>query len=82
LYNFTPAGFALYTLKDAAGKNVILDDAVIEVELLDSMTGERLGVLVDQQKKTSEKGKASWSKLEQALTFYAQRFRQRMDAEH
>jgi len=82
LLNFTPVGFALYTVKDAAGANVILDDAVIEVELLDSSTGERLGILVDRQKSTAKKGKASWQELEKALTFYAQRFRQRMDADH
>ena len=79
--NFTPAGFALYTLKDIAGANVILDDAVIEAELVDSTTGERLGALVDQQKATAGK-KASWASLEAALTFYAQRFRARLDAEH
>ena len=81
ILNYTPAGFALYTLKDAAGANVILDDATVEIELVDSTTGERLAALVDQQKATSAKGKASWSKLEKALTFYAQRFRQRWDAE-
>lgn len=81
ILNFTPAGFALYTLKDIAGANVILDDAVIEVELVDSTTGERLGALVDQQKATAGK-KASWGNLETALVFYAQRFRARLDAEH
>jgi hypothetical protein len=79
--NFTPAGFALYTLKDIAGANVILDDAVIEAELVDSSTGERLGAIVDQQKATAGK-KTSWGSLEAALTFYAQRFRARLDAEH
>lgn len=78
ILNFTPAGFALYTLKDIAGANVILDDATVEVELIDSVSGERLGALVDQQKATA--GKASWDNLEAALTFYAQRFRTRLDA--
>ena len=82
ILNFTPVGFALYTVKDVAGANIILDDAVVEIELIDSTTGERLGTLVDQQRATASKGKASWSKLEKALTFYAQRFRQRWDAEH
>lgn len=54
---------------------------MIEIELVDSTTGERLGALVDQQTATAAKGKASWNKLEKALTFYAQRFRQRWDAE-
>ncbi len=81
ILNFTPAGFALYTLKDIAGGNVLLDDAVIEAELVDSTTGERLGALVDRQKATAGK-KASWASLDAALTFYAQRFRARIDAEH
>jgi len=81
LLNFTPIGFALYTVQDIAGANVNLDDAVIEVELLDSTTGERLGILVDQQKKTASGGKASWQVLEESLRFYAKRFRNRLDAE-
>ncbi len=82
LLNYTPIGFGLYTLKDVAGANIKLEDAVIEVELLDSVSGELLGSLVDSQKATAKKGKASWAKLEEALTFHAQRFRARMDAEH
>jgi len=81
LLNFTPVGFALYTVNDIAGANVNLDDAVIEAELLDSITGERLGILVDQQKKTASEGKASWQALEESLSFYAKRFRKRLDAE-
>jgi len=82
LLNYTPIGFGLYTLKDIAGANIKLENAVIEAELLDSVSGERLGALVDSQKATAKKGKASWANLEKALTFYAQRFRARMDAEH
>ena len=81
LLNFTPVGFALYTVQDVAGANVNLDDAVIEAELVDSTTGERLGILVDQQKETASGGKASWQALEESLRFYAKRFRNRLDAE-
>ena len=80
LLNFTPMGFALYTVQDIAGANVNLADATIEVELLDSTTGERLGILVDQQKETAS-GKPSWQVLEESLRFYAKRFRNRLDAE-
>ena len=66
--NFTPAGFALYTLKDIAGANVILNDAIIEAELVDSSTGERLGAIVDQQQATAGK-KTSWASLDAALTY-------------
>ncbi len=82
LLNYTPGGFALYALKDAAGANIILDDAVIEGSMYDSVTGERLGLLIDKQKATAKKGKASWATLEKSLSFYAQRFRKRLDAEH
>ncbi len=82
ILNYTPGGFAMYTMKGAAGKNIILQDAVIEAELLDSTTGELLGTLVDRQKSTAKKGKPSWKEVKKALSFYAQRFRQRMDAEH
>jgi len=82
ILNYTPGGFAMYTLKDAAGANVIMSDAFLEAELIDSATGEQIGILVDQQKETAKKGKASWKNLEKALTYYAQRFRQRMDSTH
>jgi hypothetical protein len=81
LLNYTPIGFGLYTLKDIAGANIILDDATIEGQLYDS-TGEQIGILVDSQKATVKKGEPSWKKLEEALTFYAKRFRQRLDSEH
>lgn len=80
ILNFTPVGFALYTVKDIAGANVILDDAVIEVELVDSSSGERLGAVVDQQKASASR--PSWEGLEASLAAYAQRFRARIDAEH
>jgi hypothetical protein len=80
LLNFTPAGFALYTLKDIAGANVNLADAVIEVEMLDSTTGEQLGMLVDRLSASGEQ--ITWQKLEEALVFYARRFRSHLDAEH
>ena len=81
LLNFTPVGFALYTVQDIAGANVNLNDAVIEAELLDSTTGERLGILVDRQKDSVTQGNISWQALEESLRFYAKRFRTRLDAE-
>jgi hypothetical protein len=81
LLNYTPVGFAVYTVKDAAGANVTLSDAAIEAELIDSSSGKRLGILVDQQPATA-KGAPSWESLDATLTFYAQRFRARLDADH
>ena len=89
LVSFTPIGLAVTGAKALAGKNISLVDATIEVEMLDSTTGERLGVLIDRQsdtakkkKKKKKKKKTSWDDIEETLKFYAERFRGRMDAEH
>ncbi len=83
ILSFTPAGFALTTLKDIAGKRVIMDSAVIEAELTDSQSGEVLGLLVDDLSKTTGKKESqdSWEKLQKAFEFYAKRFRSRLDAD-
>ncbi len=83
LLGYMPIGAAITALKDIAGKRITLSDATIEAELLDGESGERLGILVDSLSETvSKKDKPSWESLEQALTFYAKRFRSRLDAEH
>lgn len=83
LLGYMPIGAAITAMKDIAGKRIRLSDATIEAELLDGESGERLGTLVDSLSETvSKKDKPSWESLEQALTFYAKRFRSRLDAEH
>jgi len=83
LLGYMPIGAAITAMKDIAGKRITLSDATIEAELLDGESGERLGTLVDSLSETvSKKDKPSWASLEQALTFYAKRFRSRLDAEH
>ncbi len=94
LLGYTPVGLVVSTAAKAIGDNMSLQDAVIEAELLDSQTNERLGALIDQQSKSGkkkpslgklsavQKGKTSWAKIEKTLKFYAQRFRGRMDTEH
>ncbi len=79
ILNFTPGGFALYTLQDASGATIILSDATIESELVDSQSGAQLGVLIDQQSKTSGSKKTSWNSLKETLVFYAEGFRARLD---
>jgi hypothetical protein len=75
LLGYTPIGFVVSTAVKAVGDNMSLQDAVLEAELLDSQTKERLGALIDQ------KGATSWDRIEETLNFYAQRFRSRLDAE-
>jgi hypothetical protein len=91
LLGYTPIGFAVSTTMKALGDNTSLQEAVIEAELLDSQTNERLGVLIDQQSKTAKekssfgavkKGKTSWDEIQETLKFYAKRFRGRMDKDH
>lgn len=95
LLGYTPAGLVLSTAVKAIGDNVSLQDATIEVELLDSQSNERLGALIDRQRKERgaagkalsalsavQKEGASWEEIENTLKFYAQRFRSRLDAEH
>ena len=83
LLGYMPIGAALTAIQGMAGKRIILADATIEAELLDGVSGERLGTLVDSlAESVSKKDKPSWASLEQALTFYAKRFRSRLDAEH
>lgn len=83
LLSFTPAGFALTTLKDIAGLRIILDTAVIEAELTDSKSGEVVALLVDDLAKSTgeDEEKDSWDKVQKAFAFYANRFRQRLDSE-
>ena len=91
LMGYTPAGLVISTAVKAIGDNMSLQEAVIEAELLDSQSNERLGALMDQQSKTAKKklgvgatkkGKTSWEEIEETLKFYAQRFRTRMDKDH
>ena len=91
LLGYTPAGLVVSTAVKAVGDNVSLQEAVIEGELLDSQSNERLGVLIEKQlNKGSALGKlsvvqksgVSWEEIENALKFYAKRLRARLGAEH
>ena len=80
LLGYTPMGFAATTLANLAGLRVQLNDAVLEAEMTDSVSGEVLGLLVDEQADRSAGGEVSWEAIGQRLSFYAKRFRSRLDA--
>ena len=81
--SFTPIGLVATAAQDEVASRTTLSDAVIEAELLDAKTGERLGVLVDQSLATEFKGETqSWDEIKSMLTFYAQRFKARLDKAH
>lgn len=80
LLGYTPIGLVARAAKEAvAGPSVSLRDAVLEIEMLDSVSGERLGVLVDRAPKGSAED-VSWEAIGKTFTFYAERFKSRMKA--
>ena len=79
IFKITPIGAAASL--GAAG-NVYLADANIEAELLDGTAGNRLGALVHQMSGGGGAGEPSWDAVVERLSFYAKRFRKRMDAAH
>ena len=87
LLGYTPIGIVVGGVKRLAGvsKSIILQDATIEAELLDSQSNERVGVLIDKLSATEEikkKKKREWEDIVAILDFYAKRFRSRMDEEY
>ncbi len=78
LLGYTPIGFVITAAANAAGARIILKDAVLEVEVLDSVSGKRLGVLTDKAPSSADGENPSWDSISQTLTYYAKRFKQRM----
>jgi len=86
LLGYIPVALVVSALNTNALKRVSLIDAGIEAEILDSMTGERLAVLVDTGIRTPEAESAgkklSWQDIEMSLQFYAKRLKVQLDASH
>lgn len=78
LLGYTPVGLVVTTAANAAGARISLKDAVLEIETLDSVSGERLGVLVDKVPTTADEEDLSWDSITRTLGFYAERFKARM----
>ncbi len=87
--NYTPIGAISKGVQKAAGKNVALTTAHLEIEMLDSQSGQRLKAGVDVQageklrekiKKGEKRPETTWADVEKTFEFYAKRFRQRLDA--
>lgn len=78
LLGYMPIGFVASTVKEAVtGPGVSLENAVLEVELLDSVSGERVGILIDQAPQQAGEGE-DWEAIAATLRFYAERFKARM----
>ena len=78
LLSYTPIGLVATAVADAAGSRISLNDAVLEVEMLDAATGGRLGVLVDKAPKAAGSEALSWDSINRTFAFYAERFKARM----
>jgi hypothetical protein len=80
LLSFTPIGLVVHAAESAAGANISLKDAELEIEMLDSVSGERLGVLIDKAPVTTGNEKLSWDSIKKTFAYYAERFKLRMQA--
>lgn len=78
LLSYTPIGLVATAVADAAGARISLKDAAVEIEMLDSTTGERLGVLVDRAPTAAGSESLSWDSINDVFKFYAERFKARM----
>jgi hypothetical protein len=80
-YNYNPIGGIAYGIKRIGYHDVILSDAVMEMEILDSETGKTLGALVDTGVGINKKDQAkrTWEDVEKTLEFYANRFHKRIE---
>lgn len=82
-----PGGAALFALEQASGKSILVQNAVMEAELLDSNNDERLAVVIDHEPEETRKNKGdedkqTWKDIEDTLKFYADQLRERLDKAH
>jgi hypothetical protein len=78
LLGYTPIGLVVTAVADAGGGRISLNEAALEVEMIDSLTGERLGVLVDRAPTAAGNETLSWDSINATFKFYAERFKARM----
>lgn len=78
LLGYTPVGLVVVAVADAAGARISLKEARLEVEALDSVSGERVAVIIDNAPKSTESEQLSWSSIEKTFAFYAERFKSRL----
>lgn len=77
------AGNAAY--RGVAGKQLDIYSASLELEILDSESGERLAAVVDtheSSKTTTEKGEDTWAPLQEVLDYWVQIIHARLDESH
>ena len=65
--------------KVASDENVGTGEAAAEMEVLDSLTGERLAAAVDRRQGGKKAFSGKWDDAKEALDYWAKMFRQRLD---
>ena len=82
LLGYMPIGAAVGAMTGKY-RRINLQDATIEVEILDAQSLDRLSVLIDRLSVSNASGdNISWEDIIEALHTYAKRFRSDLDAEH
>ncbi|MDX2494980.1 MAG: DUF3313 domain-containing protein [Desulfuromusa sp.] len=75
-----PIGWALAgTTKAISDDNLGTGEAATEIEVLDSVTGERLAAAVDRRQGGKSAFRGKWEDTKAAFDFWAKRFRERLD---
>jgi len=78
-----PVGLALSAVrKGVTGKHTGVGQASIEVEILDSLTNERIGAAIDTKPGGKMEGFSKWRAVEGAFEFWAKRLRIWLDEMH
>ena len=82
LLSYTPVGFVVHTAKSAIQKDfhkkISLISLTIEIEIIDSVTGEVMGMAVDTRA-GNKKEPTGWESTEALMHSYGKRFKCRMD---
>ena len=78
-----PVGLAVSIMKKGVtGKHTGVGEASIEVEILDSVTNERIGAAIDTRPGGKIEGFSKWGAVEGAFKFWAKRLRHWLDETH
>jgi hypothetical protein len=80
LSTILPVGWAVAgATKVASGENLGTGEAASEMEVLDSLTGERLAAAVDRRQGGKKAFSGEWNDTRDAFDYWATRFGQRLD---
>lgn len=81
LSSIVPIGLAVSAVaKASADANLGTGEAATEIEVLDSLTRQRLAAAVDRRQGGKAAFRGKWVDTQQAFDYWAKRFRQRLDA--